>query len=213
MAQPQTVIQPEAQHDDHATRVWVALQAFVRAQDRREELRETLCLGRGTGRVTALMKLTEGPLTLRDIAELIGVDAPYATLIVDHLEARGLVERTLHPGDRRRKLVTLTLAGREAAALASHIMDQPPAGFTQLTDDELAVLEKILNRLGSVLDPGEIAAAANAVDAVLANPGARGRMPGTGGRLAPRTLAHAPHLPAPAGPLVSRGHPGRAARD
>src|ERR1035441_801771 len=58
MAQPQTVIQPEAQHDDHATRVWVALQAFVRAQDRREELRETLCLGRGTGRVTALMKLT-----------------------------------------------------------------------------------------------------------------------------------------------------------
>src|ERR1035438_2080205 len=100
MAQPQTVIQPEAQHDDHATRVWVALQAFVRAQDRREELRETLCLGRGTGRVTALMKLTEGPLTLRDIAELIGVDAPYATLIVDHLEARGLVERTLHPGDQ-----------------------------------------------------------------------------------------------------------------
>src|ERR1039457_107947 len=126
MAKPQTVIQPEAQHDDHATRVWVALQAFVRAQDRREELRETLCLGRGTGRVTALMQLNEGPLTLLDIAELIGVDAPYATLIVDHLEARGLVERTLHPGDRRRKLVTLTLAGREAAALAPHIMDQPP---------------------------------------------------------------------------------------
>src|ERR1035441_2818259 len=126
MAKPQTVIQPEAQHDDHATRVWVALQAFVRAQDRREELRETLCLGRGTGRVTALMKLTEGPLTLRDIAELIGVDAPYATLIVDHLEARGLVERTLHPGDRRRKLVTLTLAGREAPAPPSHILHPPP---------------------------------------------------------------------------------------
>jgi hypothetical protein len=49
--------------------------------------------------------------------------------------------------------VTLTPAGREAAALASHIMDQPPAGFTQLPDEELAVLEKILNRLGSGL-PG-----------------------------------------------------------
>jgi DNA-binding MarR family transcriptional regulator len=154
MAQPRTVTQqPQAQHDDHATRVWVALQTFVRAQDRREELRDTLCLGRGTGRVAALLKLTEGPLTLRDIAELIGVDAPYATLIVDHLEARGLVERTSYPGDRRRKLVTLTPAGREAAALASHIMDQPPAGFTQLPDEELAVLEKILNRLGSGL-PG-----------------------------------------------------------
>jgi DNA-binding MarR family transcriptional regulator len=147
------VTQPEAQHDDHATRVWVALQAFVRAQDRREELRDALCLGRGTGRITALLKLTEGPLTLRDIAELIGVDAPYATLIVDHLEARGLVGRTSYPGDRRRKLVTLTPAGRAAAALASHIMDQPPAGFAQLPDDELAVLERILNRLGADL-PG-----------------------------------------------------------
>jgi DNA-binding MarR family transcriptional regulator len=148
VTQPPTVALPEAQHDDHATRVWVALQAFVRAQDHREELRAALCLGRGTGRVTALLKLTEGPLTLRDIAELISVDAPYATLIVDHLEARGLVQRTLHPDDRRRKLVTLTPAGREATALASHIMNQPPAGFTALTDAELGFLGSIVNRLG-----------------------------------------------------------------
>jgi hypothetical protein len=32
-------------------------------------------------------------------------------------------------------------------------MDQPPAGFAQLPDDELAVLERILNRLGADL-PG-----------------------------------------------------------
>lgn len=148
MTQPQTVTQPKAPRDDHVARVWAALQAFVYAQDRREELRETLGLGRGTGRVAALLRLTEGPLTLRDIAELIGVDAPYATLIVDHLEARGLVERTLHPGDRRRKLVTLTPAGREAAALAAHIKNQPPAALTQLTDDELAFLDSMLERFG-----------------------------------------------------------------
>jgi len=148
VTQSQTVTQPKAPRDDHVARLWAALQAFVYAQDRREELRETLGLGRGTGRVAALLRLTDGPLTLRDIAELIGVDAPYATLIVDHLEARGLVERTLHPGDRRRKLVTLTPAGREAAALAAHIKNQPPAAFTQLTDAELAFLDSMLERLG-----------------------------------------------------------------
>ena len=137
----------QAQHDDDATRVWQELRAFVLAHDHREELRETLGLGRGMGRIKVLMRLTEGPLTLRAIAEFTGVDAPYATLIVDNLEARGLVERTPHPEDRRRKLVTLTPAGQQAAAHASHIISQPPDGFTQLTDAELTLLESLLSRL------------------------------------------------------------------
>ena len=137
----------QAQHDDDATRVWQELRAFVLAHDHREELRETLGLGRGMGRIKVLLRLTQGPLTLRDIAEFTGVDAPYATLIVDNLEARGLVERTAHPGDRRRKLVTLTPAGQQAAAHASHIISQPPDGFTQLTDAELTLLESLLGRL------------------------------------------------------------------
>jgi len=145
------VTRRQAQHDDDVTRVWQELRAFVLAHDHREELRETLGLGRGTGRIKVLMRLTEGPLTLRDIAEFTGVDAPYATLIVDNLEARGLVERTPHPDDRRRKLVTLTPAGREAAAHASHIISQPPAGFTQLTDAELTLLESLLARLAPQL--------------------------------------------------------------
>jgi DNA-binding MarR family transcriptional regulator len=136
-----------APHDDSATRVWQALRAFVLAHDQRDELRDTLGLGRGTGRIKVLLRLTEGPLTLRDIAEFTGVDAPYATLIVDSLEARGLVERTPHPGDRRCKLVTLTPAGQQAAAHAAHIISQPPAGFTQLTDAELTLLESLLARL------------------------------------------------------------------
>jgi DNA-binding MarR family transcriptional regulator len=131
-----------APHDDGATRVWQALRALVLAHDQRDALRDTLGLGRGTGRIKVLLRLTEGPLTLREIA-----DAPYATLIVDSLEARGLVERTPHPGDRRCKLVTLTPAGRQAAAHASHIISQPPAGFTQLTDAELTLLESLLARL------------------------------------------------------------------
>jgi DNA-binding MarR family transcriptional regulator len=141
------VIKRQAQHDNSATRVWQGMRDLVLAHDQREELRASLGLGRGTGRIKVLLRLAEGPLTLRDIAEFTGVDAPYATLIVDSLEARELVERTPHPGDRRCKLVTLTPAGRQAAAHAAHIISQPPAGFTQLTDAELTLLESLLGRL------------------------------------------------------------------
>jgi DNA-binding MarR family transcriptional regulator len=128
-------------------RVWSALQAFVDAQDRRAELREALGLGRGTGRVTVLLALTRGPMTLRDIAEANGVDAPYATVIVDKLESRGLVQRTAHPDDNRRKLVVLTDAGRDAAALAGRILAEPPAALASLPAGDLACLDEILTRL------------------------------------------------------------------
>ena len=148
----------QAQHDDDVTRVWQELRAFVLEHDHLAELRDTLGLGRGMGRIKVLLRLTQGPLTLRDIAEFTGVDAPYATLIVDNLEARGLVERTAHPGDRRRKLVTLTPAGQQAADHASHIISQPPAGFTQLTDAELTLLESLLARLSRPTSGAELPA-------------------------------------------------------
>ena len=148
----------QAQHDDDVTRVWQELRAFVLEHDHLAELRDTLGLGRGMGRIKVLLRLTQGPLTLRDIAEFTGVDAPYATLIVDNLEARGLVERTAHPGDRRRKLVTLTPAGQQAADHASHIISQPPAGFSQLTDAELTLLESLLARLSRPTSGAELPA-------------------------------------------------------
>lgn len=133
-----------------AARVWSAMQAFVAAHDRREELREALDLGRGLGRVKVLRMLTRGPSTLRDIAEANGVDAPYATVIVDKLESRGLVQRTAHPDDHRRKFVTLTEAGRDAAALAERILAEPPDALVALPTGDLAQLEEIL----AGLNPG-----------------------------------------------------------
>jgi DNA-binding MarR family transcriptional regulator len=98
--------------------------------------------------------LTDGPITLRDIAEATGVDAPYATVIVDKLVSRGLAERTAHPDDNRRKLVQLTASGREAAALAGQILAGPPAALLALAPGDLALLDDVLARL--------VAATANA---------------------------------------------------
>ena len=133
--------------NDVATREWTALKKFVDANEPRRELQEILGLGRGFGRVKLLLLLVDSPLTLRDIAEARGIDAPYATVIVDKLEGLGLVERTAHPDDHRRKLVQLTPAGREAARHAARVLAEPPRALASLPSGDLAHLEDILTRI------------------------------------------------------------------
>ena len=127
------------------------MQAFVSANDRSRELQEALGLGRGSGRVKVLLLLTSGSATLRDIADANGIDAPYATVIVDTLESLGLVERNAHPDDLRRKLVTITEAGRAAAAQARRILVRPPADLAALTPDELNLLGQAMRQLTAPL--------------------------------------------------------------
>jgi DNA-binding MarR family transcriptional regulator len=140
---------------DAAARSWAAMQDFVIAQDRHRELREAFDFGRGIGRVTALLALADGPMTMGELAESQGVDPPNATIIVDKLENRGLVRRTPHPEGNRRKLVTLTDAGRKAAALAREIIARPPAAIAALPADDLAALDRILTRLAGTALPAD----------------------------------------------------------
>jgi DNA-binding MarR family transcriptional regulator len=130
---------------DTASRVWSALQEFVTGQDRRRALHAALDLG--PGKVEVLIKLADGPMTLREIARAVDVDPPAATVGVDKLEALGLVHRTAHPDDNRRKLVHLTDAGREAAQRGQVILNEPPPALANLGPDDLARLDEILRRL------------------------------------------------------------------
>jgi DNA-binding MarR family transcriptional regulator len=130
---------------DTASRVWIALHEFVAGQDRRRALRGALDLG--PGKVEVLIKLADGPMTLREIARAAEIDPPAATVGVDRLEARGLVHRTPHPDDNRRKLVHLTDAGRDAAQRGRAILNEPPPALTNLNSDDLARLDEILTRL------------------------------------------------------------------
>jgi DNA-binding MarR family transcriptional regulator len=136
-------------HTDVAARVWAAMHAFVTANDRNRELQEGLGLGRGTGRVKVLLMLADSPATLRDIAEANQIDAPYATVIVDKLASLGLVERTAHPDDLRRKLVKLTKAGQEAVEQAKRIFFEPPAPLAALAPADLDLLDELLSRLSA----------------------------------------------------------------
>jgi len=130
-----------------ATLAWAEIQAFVASEDRRPALRAELNLG--PGRAGVLIRLVDGPMILREIAEAADVDPPTATIAVDQLQRRGLVRREPHPEDNRRKLVCLTEAGLRAAETARRIIADPPAVLTALDADDLAGLTRILGALNS----------------------------------------------------------------
>ncbi|MCW3012844.1 MAG: MarR family transcriptional regulator [Solirubrobacterales bacterium] len=130
-----------------ARRAWRAMSALVLAEDRKRAVTEEL--GLSFARVRALRRLVAGPRTLRELGTLLGADPPYTTVLVDDLEERGLVRRTPHPDDRRRKLVELTGAGRALALRADALLDEPPRGLRELPAADATALWRILEGLGS----------------------------------------------------------------
>jgi DNA-binding MarR family transcriptional regulator len=132
---------------DQAGRVWAMIRTLAVNYPPKLALRAALNLGRGSGRVKALLCLIDGPQSLTELAEAVQVDAPYATLIVDNLEERGLVERRSDPADRRRKLVALTPEGTTAARRALQVIQEPPPGFGTLSPAELDTLEQLVLRI------------------------------------------------------------------
>jgi DNA-binding MarR family transcriptional regulator len=132
-----------------ADQVWHTMVSLV--MDSRGDWRKKVAEASGIpfSRVRALRRLDAGPLTLRELAEAMTTDAPAATVSVNDLEERGLVERRPHPDDRRAKLVSLTAAGRRVLAAIHAVSDQAPPGLTALPPRELAALQRLLDGLAT----------------------------------------------------------------
>ncbi|MDR3414656.1 MAG: MarR family transcriptional regulator [Nevskia sp.] len=129
---------------ERAWRLLVELVMETRGDWRRKVAEAT---GLPFSRARALWRLERGPRTLAELADDMGTDAPAATVLINTLEARGLVKRTPHPTDRRAKQVSLTAAGRRMLAVVEKITDQPPAALERLPVEELAALRRTLEKL------------------------------------------------------------------
>ena len=138
---------------DPAGQAWALLWRFVESHNRHGALAEALGFRLGAGRGKILFRLRDGAMTLSELAQAHAMDAPYATLVVDKLEAHGLVERLPHPDDRRRKLVTLTAAGRDAIATADAILLRPPDAMSSLGSEDLRRLVGLVQRLIDADEP------------------------------------------------------------
>ncbi|TDD65430.1 MarR family winged helix-turn-helix transcriptional regulator [Actinomadura rubrisoli] len=131
---------------DIAARAWRNLHILLHERgDKRREVTEAL--GMSFFRTKALRRLSARPMTLRELADTLLTDRPYTTLVVDDLVERGLVERAPNPADRRSKIVSVTAAGRAAAAEADRILGTPPAVLRELPPEDLAALDRIAARL------------------------------------------------------------------
>ncbi len=140
-----------AGQDDHRAEsereIWSGLYEFLLAEhERRLECASNL--GVSPGDLKALMRLVPGHAEpMRALADTWRCDASTVTWIVDRLENRGLVQRQLHPTDRRVKAVALSAEGeRLRAQLMDHLME-PPSVLRQLSASDLAVLRRVAARL------------------------------------------------------------------
>lgn len=128
-----------------ADRVWQLLVSLV--MDSRGDWRRKVSEATGLpfSRARALWRLEQEPRTLSELASSMGTDAPAATVIVNDLEHRGLVQRQPLAHDRRVKRVSLTAAGRRMLAVVNKIGDQPPAAIADLPAAQLAQLQRVLD--------------------------------------------------------------------
>ena len=117
----------------------------LESEDRRGEVAEAL--GMSFIRSKALRRLLGGPLQMSELTTALATDKPYTSIIVDDLERRGLVLRSVHPEDRRCKIVTITETGREAANRAEAILARPPESMLALDEEELTTLERLMAKL------------------------------------------------------------------
>jgi len=74
--------------------------------------------GVARGRVLGALARADRPLSIGEVGEVVGVDQPRASRLVQALVDAGLAERTADPADARRSAIVVNDAGREALAKA-----------------------------------------------------------------------------------------------
>jgi DNA-binding MarR family transcriptional regulator len=128
--------------NDAAREVWLLMTDVVLDNTRRREVSDAL--GMSFGRTRAIRRLARRPMSMRELAEAMGIDPPNATVLVSDLEAQGLVRRKPHPTDGRAKVVEATRKGKALARKADAILATPPDALTELGADDLKTLRRIL---------------------------------------------------------------------
>jgi DNA-binding MarR family transcriptional regulator len=121
---------------------WMLMSDLVLDNGRRRQVSDAL--GLSFSRTRALRRLARRSMSMSELAAALGIDPPNATVLVDDLEAQGLVRRTPHPTDRRAKLVAPTRKGKAIARRADEILSTPPPALTALSADDLTTLRRIL---------------------------------------------------------------------
>ena len=139
--------------EDLSPRLVEALASFERAYARwvKSPLRNT---GLTYARIRLLRVLDRsGPRIMSALSDELVVSPRNVTVLVDALEANGLVRRRAHPTDRRAMLVELTPQGVETCdVMYTEHIEAVGELFSDLSDADQRELLRLLNLLGSGLE-------------------------------------------------------------
>ena len=130
-----------------ARELWLLISDLVLDNARRRDVSEAL--GMSFGRARALRRLARKPMSMGEFAAALDIDPPNATVVVDELESMKLARRRPHPTDRRAKLVEATRKGKDLARRADAILSTPPPALSELSDEDLQVLRRILGSVAA----------------------------------------------------------------
>lgn len=128
-----------------AREVWMLMSDLVLDHQRRRQVSEAV--GLSFGRTRAVRRVADEPMPMGKLAATLGIDRPNATVLVDDLEAQGLVRRRPHPTDRRAKLVEATRKGKSLARRANEILNTPPAALDALSAEDLEAVRRVLSSI------------------------------------------------------------------
>jgi DNA-binding MarR family transcriptional regulator len=149
----QAALSPDRTHDREMRDAWERIRSLAHDDNRRGQV--SASLGLSWVKVKALRRLLAGPMTMRDLAQALATDKPYITQVIDALEKRGLVTRSVDARDRRCRIATLTEAGRETALRSEEMLTRPPAVLAALSERDLTELTRILASLPPTGSDGE----------------------------------------------------------
>lgn len=130
-----TVSQTSAQHA-----AMLGLRRLILAG---EQFRHAVAAHFGVGltETVAMSHLSHrGGLTPRELAGPVGLTPSAITTVLDRLEKAGLAERSPHPDDRRKVVVTVTPAGQELLDAAQGWLAEALSELDEPSQNEAAVL-------------------------------------------------------------------------
>ncbi len=92
-------------------------------------------------------------LSLTELSRIMLKDLPTLTKIIDLVSKKGYVKRKTNIKDRRKFNLVLTKQGREVVVALQPIAEEIRSKIKKaLTDEEVAILISILNKINSELD-------------------------------------------------------------
>ena len=110
---------------------------------------------RSFSRLKLLRELRSGPLTMSEIANMLGVSNAAVTGMADRLEARGLIKRVQATDDRRVVCLELTPQG-DTLQRENHLraVDWTQGVLSQFNQEELETVKGLLAKIKASISGG-----------------------------------------------------------